>query len=149
MEDCVRAIASTGFASPELTESLFAGEALLDSCIAAHRAGNPAPSPGPYVDRVRDVVAMAGDQVRTPTVDASGNALIVDVSESLSFETDASVQRFAFTPSAELAQRGVGVELVRQRSGDRPHRRHYAARAGDGRSRIRVRRRDSRRDVTR
>ena len=117
MEDCVRAIASTGFASPELTESLFAGEALLDSCIAAHRAGNPAPSPGPYVDRVRDVVAMAGDQVRTPTVDASGNALIVDVSESLSFETDASVQRFAFTPSAELAERGIGVELVRQRLG--------------------------------
>ena len=117
MEDCVRAITSTGFASPELTESLFVGEALLDSCIAAHRAGNPAPSPGPYVDRVRDVVAMAGDQVRTPTVDSSGNALIVDVSESLSFETDASVQRFAFTPSAELAERGIGVELVRQRLG--------------------------------
>ncbi len=116
MEDCVRAITSTGFASPELTESLFAGEALLDSCIAAHRAGNPAPSPGPFVDRVRDVVAMAGAQVRTPAVDESGNA-IIDVSESLSFETDASVQRFAFTPSAELAERGVGVELVRQRLG--------------------------------
>ena len=114
MEDCVRAIASTGFASPELTESLFAGEALLDSCIASHRAGNAAPSPGPYVDRIRDVVAMAGNQVRTRAIEESAGAITID---ALSSEADTEVQRFAFTPSAELAQRGVGVELVRQRLG--------------------------------
>jgi two-component system chemotaxis sensor kinase CheA len=116
MEECVRAIGSTGFASPELTESLFAGEALLDSCIASHRAGNTIPSPGPYVDRVRDVVAMAGDTLRATTNDRSP-AAIVGVPEAHLIDGGVRVQRFDFSPSADLASRGVGVELVRQRLG--------------------------------
>jgi two-component system chemotaxis sensor kinase CheA len=110
MEDCVRAFGQDGLASPEVFELLFVGEALLDACIASHRARTTAPSPGPYVDRVRDVVATSAI-VAAPV---THEAVLAAPSDDVEHDVGAA-QRFEFVPSAELAARGVGVEMIRQR----------------------------------
>lgn len=117
MEDVVRAMKGAGAATPELLELLFAGARLLEATIEARRGGPDAPSPGPFVDRVSDVVrrgqtpAPASAGVATTAMAAPGSA-----SHALTIQPlGANVHRFEFSPSAELAGRGVGVEIIRQR----------------------------------
>jgi two-component system chemotaxis sensor kinase CheA len=103
MEDGVRALPADRPAPAELIEALFGGEALLESCVAARRVGVAPPSPGPYVDRVRDVLRLIENDV--PLADASVALQTVG----------AKAHTFEFVPSAALAARGIGVEMIRQR----------------------------------
>ncbi len=105
MEDAARAVPGDNALRPELIEALFVGERLLETTIAARRTGDALPAPGPFVDRVRDLVqagvvepgAAGGETAR-----GTGAELLV---------------HFEFAPTAELAARGVGVELIRRRLG--------------------------------
>jgi two-component system chemotaxis sensor kinase CheA len=89
-------------------EALFVGERLLESAVSSRRAKTAPPSPGPYVDRVHDVLqrTITGASPHPgPLVAAAGNNRV----------TPQRVLRFDFVPSAGLAARGIGVELIRQR----------------------------------
>jgi two-component system chemotaxis sensor kinase CheA len=109
MEDGLRAVPPEGAMPAALVEALFSGESFLETCIAARRANASIPSPGPYVDRMRDVLATlsrdnAGYQDPVPP----GSSAIVTAQ-------DVQARRFEFAASAALASRGIGVELVRRR----------------------------------
>lgn len=106
MEDCVRVVAQNERAPTLVLESLFAGEALLEASIASRRSGANDPSPGPYVDRVGDVLRM----IATPGPRSSPPASSMAIQP-----VGTNARRFEFIPSAELAARGVGVEMIRQR----------------------------------
>jgi len=110
MEDAVRAVQNLDRIPASVLETLFVGERLLETAISSRRANSPPPSPGPYVDRVRDVL-------RTAVSDASQRAsdAVAVASSSRSRGLAPRVVRFDFVPSAGLAARGVGVELIRQR----------------------------------
>ena len=103
MEDVVRALASAGRANQELVEVLFTGERVLESMIDARRKGEPVPSADAYVEQVRNAIAAAKTESSAHSV-------------ALHRPTTASC-RFVFVPSANLAARGVGVEMIRQRLG--------------------------------
>ena len=109
MEDAVRAVQSLDRIPSSIVESLFEGERLLETAVASRRMRTAPPAAGPYVDRVHDllrIVASGGTRpTRTVTVAASADANIATT----------RVMRFDFVPSAGLAARGVGVELIRQR----------------------------------
>lgn len=100
MEDLVRALATTTTVNRGLVELLFAGEAALETGIEARRKGEPTASADEYIEQVNR--AIAGSTAATP------HALTVHRPALCHFE---------FVPSAELAARGIGVELVRQRLG--------------------------------
>ncbi|HKN67532.1 MAG TPA: chemotaxis protein CheA [Gemmatimonadaceae bacterium] len=100
MEDLVRALATTATVNRALVELLFAGEAALEAGIEARRKGEPAPSADEYVEQVGR--AIAGSSA------ATSHALTVHRPGPVSCH-------FEFAPSAELAARGIGVEVVRQR----------------------------------
>jgi two-component system chemotaxis sensor kinase CheA len=100
MEDLVRALATTTTVNRGLVELLFAGEAALEAGIEARRKGEPTASADEYIEQVNR--AIAGSTAATP------HALTVHRPALCHFE---------FVPSAELAARGIGVELVRQRLG--------------------------------
>jgi two-component system chemotaxis sensor kinase CheA len=110
MEDAVRAVQSLDRIPSSVLELLFVGERLLETAVASRRTKTAPPSPGPYVERVHDVLRnVIGTSVRTPprsiAVAASGDTNL----------TGPRLIRFDFVPSAGLAARGVGVELIRQR----------------------------------
>jgi two-component system chemotaxis sensor kinase CheA len=113
MEDAVRLFESIKSAPPELVEALFVGARLLEDAIESKRSRTAAASPGPYVDRVHDVIRMIGARGTTQ--------LMVGTPSGLTRATDgidapsARVYRFEFVPSQGLAARGVGVESVRRR----------------------------------
>jgi two-component system chemotaxis sensor kinase CheA len=108
MEDAARALPTDGGIPPELMECLFVGETLLERCVAARRIRSVPPSPGPFVDRVRDVILAV-------TADSRQVAAAAD-SSSVGLQTIVGTEhRFEFAPSAALASRGVGVEMIRQR----------------------------------
>ena len=114
MEDCVRVLGRDGVASPAAVECLFAGEALLDTCISSHRSGSPPPSPGPFVDQVRDIVRAVSHTAGE--TDARVDARMSGSSAPLAVQpAGTNIRRFEFVPSADLASRGIGVEMVRQR----------------------------------
>jgi two-component system chemotaxis sensor kinase CheA len=102
MEDLVRALATTSPVNRGLIELLFAGEAVLEAGIEARRKGETGPSADEYVEQVSR--AVSGSSPATP------HALTVH-------RPGAATCHFEFAPSAELAARGIGVELVRQRLG--------------------------------
>ncbi|HEY0673870.1 MAG TPA: chemotaxis protein CheA [Longimicrobiales bacterium] len=80
---------------------LFDATHTLDLCLTAYRSGAPAPDVAVILDRLQEyaAVAVAGD----PATGASAQ------------HTARPNYTFTFTPSAELAARGIGVELVRTR----------------------------------
>lgn len=102
MEDGMRTLSSERASPPELLELLFAGAALLESCVNARRSNGAVPSPGPFVDRMRDLLGSGNDR--------AGAALAPSASIH-----HGDLRAFEFVPSAELAARGVGVEVIRQR----------------------------------
>ena len=105
MEDAVRALAASGHANRGLIEVLFTGERLLESTIDARRKGGPIPSSDAYVEQVRRTVAADAPE-STPAH-----------SVTLHRPAVAAAVHFEFVPSAELASRGIGVEMIRQRLG--------------------------------
>ena len=94
-------------------EALFVGERLLEAAVASRRTSATPPSPGPYVDRVHDVLRtmMSG----TRSSGSSGDRVDRGVTGRVGSWRRRAIVRFEFAPSAGLAARGVGVELVRQR----------------------------------
>jgi two-component system chemotaxis sensor kinase CheA len=98
MEDAAGVMHAGQRPDPKLVELLFAGANLLEARILARKEGRPVEDAHEYVDRVR---AEAGIDVRevTPVVEAESS-------------TDVKV---SFTPSRELAQRGVTIDAVRAR----------------------------------
>ena len=99
MEDLVRALATTTTVNRALVELLFAGEAALEAGIEARRKGEPAHSAEDFVEQVRRAIAGSS---------AAPHALTVHRAAPVSCH-------FEFVPSAELAARGIGVEVIRQR----------------------------------
>jgi len=106
MEDGLRALPAEEAPPPVLLETLFAGERMLEACIAARRAHSALPSPGPFVDRIRDVVR---------TIAPTGELVVQSRPAHALQRAGSATYCFEFAPSAELAARGVGVELIRQR----------------------------------
>ena len=102
MEDLVRALATTTTVNRGLVELLFTGEAALEAGIEARRKGEPGTSADDYLEQVRRAIAESSA--------STSHALTVHRSGPVSCH-------FEFAPSAELAARGIGVELVRQRLG--------------------------------
>ncbi len=115
MEDAVNALRHAERIPPELLETLFVGETLLERAVAMRRERTTPPSPGPYVDRVRDVLRMVGGtDVRAAKTDRR------DVARTAVGSLQGGENRlcrFEFVPSPGLAARGVGVEMIRQRLG--------------------------------
>ena len=107
MEDGVRALPAGERPPAVLLETLFTGERTLEACIDARRKHSTPPSPGPFVDRVRDVVRL----IRSPIDAPAPNQEAAHAIQRMGSAT----YHFEFAPSAALAARGVGVELVRQR----------------------------------
>ena len=99
MEDLVRALATTTTMNRPLVELLFTGEAALEAGIEARRRGETGPSADDYVGLVSRAIAASS----SPT-----HALTVHRPAPASYH-------FEFAPSPELAARGIGVEIVRQR----------------------------------
>lgn len=109
MEDGMRDLPRDRPMPPDLLEMLFVGVAALEACVEARRAGVAAASPGPFVDRMHEVVrsrALVGGVQRSPAFNPSAVA-----------STGRVAYRFEFAPSVELVARGVSVELIRQRLG--------------------------------
>jgi two-component system chemotaxis sensor kinase CheA len=109
MEDAVRAVQNLDRVPSSIVEALFVGERLLETCVASRRSNAPPPSPGPYVDRVHDILRVVG---RGAQPDSRSVAVATSADARLAASR---VMRFDFVPSAGLAARGVGVELIRQR----------------------------------
>ena len=101
MEDLVRALATTTTMNRPLVELLFAGEAALEAGIEARRRNETGPSADDYVGRVSRAIAASSSPTHALTVHRPAP----------------SSYHFEFAPSPELAARGIGVEMVRQRLG--------------------------------
>ncbi len=109
MEEALRALAGAGDARENVLELLFTGTRLLDSTIANHRAHVPTHSSAAFMTDVQRVI---GDRAAVPgpnSVARGSGASLVTVDRSR------ATCRFEFVPSGELAGRGVGVEVIRQR----------------------------------
>jgi two-component system chemotaxis sensor kinase CheA len=110
MEDAVRAVQKLEPIPSSVLESLFVGERLLETAVSSRRTNTPPPSPGPYVDRVHELLrAVVADGSST-----SSHSMAVASPGATGLDTPRTM-RFDFVPSAGLAARGVGVELIRQR----------------------------------
>jgi two-component system chemotaxis sensor kinase CheA len=103
MEETLRALPKLGGANPALVELLFFGERLLEAAIETRRVGGSPDQATGYVDEVRRIIGL--DAVE-PSIAGSAVALIPQASR---------LCRFEFIPSVELSERGVGVEVIRQR----------------------------------
>jgi two-component system chemotaxis sensor kinase CheA len=114
MEDGIRSMQSSA-GSPELLECLFDGEALLEACIAARRSRTASPSPAAFVDRVHEVIRGTSRTVVTERFAPVAPVAPSNVASVALQHVKVTPRRFDFTPSAELAARGVGVEMIRQR----------------------------------
>lgn len=107
MEDGVRALGAAPAAHTMMVESLFRGAALIESLVASRRSGNAPPAIDTYLDEI-------GGSLRTSAPDdephsrPSGSAVRI---HSLPPES----HQFEFSPTVEMSQRGIGVELMRQR----------------------------------
>lgn len=101
MEDCMRHGAP--YRSAPALEAMFVGTRCLEDCLAAYRAGQPAPD---VSESIGQLEALSGASTSPQTANAP-----LDTPA----ENDRSVVRFTFMPSAELAARGVNVDAVRTR----------------------------------
>jgi len=112
IEDIVRAGVQPGetIAVGSL-DMLFAGVTLLDRCIQSKRGYYSAPDHRDFVERARAMTEGNLDTTAPRSVVITTGAPPVDAEEVDGGE----LYRFEFTPSAEHAARGVGVELIRQR----------------------------------
>ena len=95
----------TGVLSTSGFEALVAGVSLLENVINAHRNDQPIPSIEETVERLQSVSADSAS-VETPPAASSEEPA-----------TDTTVTRWQveFTPTAELAERGINVNSVRSR----------------------------------
>jgi two-component system chemotaxis sensor kinase CheA len=102
MEELLRVAEPESQAVPQPTvQLLFDAAATLDQSLKAYRSGTAAPDVHPLVRRLEEAVAG-------PQRGSAGVAAVAPGSPRQSYT-------FTFTPSAELAGRGIGVELVRSR----------------------------------
>lgn len=101
MEDAASIMRPDQPPDPKLVELLFAGANLLEARIGARKAGQVVEEATEYVDRVRAEAGL-GSMAEPTSVAPSTSDVITDVIVS-------------FTPSRELAQRGVTIEVVRAR----------------------------------
>lgn len=87
-------------------ESLVAGVSLLEGVINARHNDQPIPAIGDVVGKLQDVSA-----------DRAASSVETSTSEPQTLESDATATRWQieFTPTAELAERGVNVNSVRSR----------------------------------
>ena len=128
MEDALRNVSAEETSiGPELLEALFSGTRHLEACIASRRAGEDssavedvlaelgaaaAPAtPGPAAPPVAPLAGQRREDPKTPEPppgNASGN-------HSLPVPAGTVAYRFEFTPSEELALRGIGVASIRAR----------------------------------
>ena len=95
--------------SPSGFEALVAGVSLLESVINARRNDQPIPTIDETVERLQSISAESASVERS-TTPASNQ-------KSVTAENDAALTRWQveFTPTAELAERGVNVNNVRAR----------------------------------
>lgn len=104
MEEAIRSFTENG-ATPQSAEVglLFSAARMLESCLAAYRMGTPAPDVSGVIEELRTTAPRLGlDAASLP-------------GEPAEAEEIRQLYRFTFMPSAELAERGVGVEVVRAR----------------------------------
>ena len=106
MEDVLRAAEHAALAD-EAINALFIGADALDRCIAARRAGEPPPDIAPVIaDLVRGRPAE-----RRP----SGPAKQPPASGASSPAGDDAIYLVEFVPSLQLSDRGISVDVVRNR----------------------------------
>lgn len=87
-------------------EALAAGVSLLEAVINARRNDQPIPSIGDVVERLQAVsTGSATSNIETPTAEL----------ETPKNETTATRWQLEFTPTAELAERGINVNSIRSR----------------------------------
>ncbi|MEO5567597.1 MAG: chemotaxis protein CheA, partial [Gemmatimonadaceae bacterium] len=109
MEDGVRALrGSTSATHILIVESLFRGEALLESLVAARRSGSAAPEIDAYLDEIAGALRQSSAQHIEPASRPSTSAVRIH-------SPPPETQQFEFSPTPEMSQRGIGVELIRQR----------------------------------
>lgn len=110
LEDALRSLESEHSAGAEISgrlDLLFAGVTALERCVDAHRKGEPRPDVEPLVRALGRAPSPAAEPARAHanTADAA-----------TTYDAKRAVRhRFEFVPSAELAARGIGVEVVRAR----------------------------------
>ena len=105
MEDRARGLSEFRNVDGATVQDLFEGATLLERCIAARRADAESPPVADYVARMGAVTAPLAEG---SAAGASASVLAALPSEVL----------FTFTPSADIARRGISVETMRQRLGD-------------------------------
>jgi len=110
LEDTLRSAERAGVGAtsdPAFLDALFAGVDAIERCVAAHRAGEPSPDVDALIDSLarRTSGAAAAAAPR-----AHGESSTPSAGESQGVVLD-----FEFLPSAALAARGVGVDVVRAR----------------------------------
>ncbi|MFL5614034.1 MAG: chemotaxis protein CheA [Gemmatimonadaceae bacterium] len=109
MEEILRADRLTGGEFDTMVEALFVGTALLEACVVSRRTATPVPDISAFEARVRAALA------ETPRESPGRQLVTVHKTSPARTETTSVRQRFTFTPSAELASRGITVEKVRSR----------------------------------
>jgi two-component system chemotaxis sensor kinase CheA len=118
MEDRARALTNLHNVDGAVVQDLFEGAALLERCVQARRTNSEPPSIDSYVARVR--AGRGEDTPQAPTTVRSGVVIVGDAC-------------FVFTPSAETASRGIGVETIRERLSGLGEIVHAAPRVQHGR----------------
>lgn len=120
LEDVLRgSVRVDGPVPKDVLDCLFAGVGLLDRSIQSKRGWHPVPDHREFVARAREFMPprTGADGGAVATIPPQSSPALPPPAPS----TDGfgpALYRFEFTPSAEHAARGVGVELVRQRLRD-------------------------------
>ncbi len=103
-----------------LVDAFFTGVDLLERCVAARRAGAEAPEVDPFLAELARHAPRGAAATDATEDGAAAGALppatpVPALDASQAPPGDAVVHHFEFVPSRPLADRGVGVELVRAR----------------------------------
>ena len=104
MEDRARGLSEFRNVDGSIVHDLFEGTALLERCVAARRVNGESPPVDDYVARMRATTVPAPEGETAGAGSAVPAALPSEV-------------LFTFTPSADIARRGIGVETMRERLG--------------------------------
>ncbi|HYC51860.1 MAG TPA: chemotaxis protein CheA [Gemmatimonadaceae bacterium] len=100
MEERARGLSEFRNVDGNIVQDLFEGAALLERCIAARRVNGESPPIEEYAARVGATSADFADGARTGA--AMRPVLPVEM-------------LFVFTPTTDVARRGIGVEVIRER----------------------------------